>query len=171
MGDERKTSTRHALARHASRERCLWYFSPLPLLLCLSSSYILAKMSLNTNRSSVKSTTQGKQFLMPNEKQCSKLNEKPAKWEDAKKARILVLKTVGGKNDIKTIKHSVGKFLREQEGCRVTHVYSYLFVDCLATKFPVFFACVALRTKEQVTKEAVRVDSIAAWGRNQRQAH
>lgn len=87
------------------------YVSPsLSLFLSLSVSVFLArsgkngaKMRLNANRSRVKSTKQGKQFLMPNEKQCSKLNE------EAKKARIFVLKTVGGKNDIKTMKQSVGE--------------------------------------------------------------
>lgn len=101
MGDERKTSTSawHALPRHASRELCLGYVSPtLSLFLSLSVSVFLArsgkngaKMRWNANRSRVKSTKQGKQFLMPNEKQCSKLNE------ETKKARIFVLKTVGGK--------------------------------------------------------------------------
>lgn len=91
-----------------------------PLFLSLSVSVFLArsgkngaKMRLNANRSRVKSTKQGKQFLMPNEKQCSKLNK------EAKKARIFVLKTVGGKNDIKTMKQSGegGGRALELQGC------------------------------------------------------
>lgn len=66
-------------------------FLPLSIYLFLSLSVSVflarsgkngAKIRWNAKRSRVKSTKQGKQFLMPNEKQCSKLNEEAKKSQN-----------------------------------------------------------------------------------------
>lgn len=138
-GRKKNFNERMACITPTCIQRALLVLRTPSLFLSLSVSVFLArsgkngaKMRLNANRSRVKSTKQGKQFLMPNEKQCSKLNE------EAKKARIFVLKTVGGKNDMKTIKQSGGG------GGRVAGQLTYIHIYLLTVQqqsFRVFSFC------------------------------
>lgn len=85
-GRKKNFNERMACITPTCIQRALLVLRTLSLFLSLSVSVFLArsgkngaKMRLNANRSRVKSTKQGKQFLMPNEKQCSKLNEEAKK--------------------------------------------------------------------------------------------
>lgn len=153
---------------HPESSACATY--PLSISVSLSVSVFLArsgkngaKMRLNANRSRVKSTKQGKQFLMPNEKQCSKLNEEP------KKARIFVLKTVGGKNDIKTMKQSGegGIALELQGSSRIFISICWLFSNKVSGFF--LFACV-VAASHQRTSDKRSCQSGLWWEKRKRSA-